>query len=68
MIRALVKGMGYLFWGVPLGEAGEERNYVIVRQGIIGRIQHWLKGDARTFLIDATIFPGNSGGPSSSQT
>ena len=49
--------------GFPLGEAGDERNYVIVRQGIIARVKHWLKGNARTFLIDASIFPGNSGGP-----
>ena len=46
-----------------LGLAGEERNYVIVRQGILGRVQHWLHGNARTFLIDASIYPGNSGGP-----
>ena len=56
------KVMGFLFWD-PLGLAGKERNYVIVRQGIIARVQHWLKGHARTFMIDASIFPGNSGGP-----
>ena len=61
--QGVSEGDGVFVLGFPLGEAGEERNYVIVRQGIIGRIQHWLKGDARTFLIDATIFPGNSGGP-----
>lgn len=57
------EGDGVFVLGFPLGEAGEERNYTIVRQGIIARIQHWLRGDAKTFLVDASIFPGNSGGP-----
>ena len=57
------EGDGVFVLGFPLGEAGEERNYAVVRQGIIARIQDWLKGNAQTFLIDASIFPGNSGGP-----
>lgn len=57
------EGDGIFVLGFPLGEAGEERNYVIVRQGIIARIQNWLKGNAQTFLIDSSIYPGNSGGP-----
>ena len=57
------EGDGIFVLGFPLGEAGDERNYVIVRQGIIARIQNWLKGKVRTFLIDSSIFPGNSGGP-----
>jgi hypothetical protein len=57
------EGDGVFVLGFPLGLAGEERNYVIVRQGILARVQHWLRGNARTFLIDASIFPGNSGGP-----
>ena len=42
---------------------GKERNYVVARQGILARVQDWLRGDEDTFLIDASIFPGNSGGP-----
>ena len=57
------EGDGVFVLGFPLGEAGHERNYVIVRQGIIARIQHWLAGNGNTFLLDASIFPGNSGGP-----
>lgn len=57
------EGDGIFVLGFPLGQAGDERNYVIVRQGIIARFQHWLKGHSRTFMIDASIFPGNSGGP-----
>ncbi len=36
---------------------------MIVRQGAIARIRDWLGGAATEFLIDASIFPGNSGGP-----
>ena len=57
------EGDGVFVLGFPLGDAGEERNYAIVRHGIVARAQNWLKGDARTFLVDASIFPGNSGGP-----
>ena len=57
------EGDGVLVLGFPLGIAGDERNYAIARQGIIARIQDWLNGVVPTFLIDASIFPGNSGGP-----
>ena len=57
------EGDGVFVLGFPLGEVGSDRNYAIVRQGIIARAQDWLRGDSRTFLIDASIFPGNSGGP-----
>ena len=57
------EGDGVFVLGFPLGEAGEERNYAVVRQGIVARVQDWVKGNAGTFLIDASIFPGNSGGP-----
>lgn len=57
------EGDGVFVLGFPLGQAGTERNYTVVRQGIIARIQDWLSGNAQTILIDASIFPGNSGGP-----
>ena len=57
------EGDGIFVLGFPLGIAGDERDYTIVRQGIIARSQDWLKGDSQTFLIDASVFPGNSGGP-----
>ena len=49
--------------GFPLGLTGYSRNYPIVRQGVIARIQDWYDGQSDYFLIDASIFPGNSGGP-----
>ena len=57
------EGNGIYVLGFPLELAGKERNYVIARQGILARVQDWLHGDEDTFLIDASIFPGNSGGP-----
>lgn len=58
-----VEGDGVFLIGFPLGLVGEARNYPIVRQGVIARIQDWTQGHQNTFLIDAPAFPGNSGGP-----
>lgn len=49
--------------GFPLGLAGGERNFVIVRAGTIARVRDLLDGKSKTFLLDASVFPGNSGGP-----
>lgn len=49
--------------GFPLGIVGNSRNYPIVRQGIVARIRDWYENDSKDFLIDSSIFPGNSGGP-----
>lgn len=49
--------------GFPMGLTGERRNTVIVRGGCIARIRDALSGDSSMFLVDASIFPGNSGGP-----
>ena len=49
--------------GYPLGLAGDEQNYVIVRHGIVARIRDWYENAAKSFLIDSSVFPGNSGGP-----
>ena len=48
--------------GYP-GLAGNEQNYVIVRHGIVARIQDWYDSSSKFFLIDSSVFPGNSGGP-----
>jgi trypsin-like peptidase len=49
--------------GFPMGMSGVERNYVIARSGIIARFDDEILSASRTFLIDASVFPGNSGGP-----
>ncbi len=59
----LSEGDGVFVLGFPLGLVGGERNYVIVRSGVLARIRDALAGAAPDFLVDASIFPGNSGGP-----
>jgi hypothetical protein len=49
--------------GFPMGISGVERNYVIARAGIIARFDDEILTRSRSFLIDAAVFPGNSGGP-----
>ena len=49
--------------GFPMGMSGVERNYVIARCGMIARFDDEILTTSRTFLIDAAVFPGNSGGP-----
>jgi S1-C subfamily serine protease len=50
--------------GFPMGISGtEQRNYVIARHGTIARINDVLDVGGMAFLIDALVFPGNSGGP-----
>jgi S1-C subfamily serine protease len=52
----------YVF-GFPMGLVGGERNAVIVRSGSIARIRDALAKNNQEYLIDAFVFPGNSGGP-----
>jgi S1-C subfamily serine protease len=56
-------GDGVFVLGFPMGMAGAQRNYVVVRQGAIARVGEMLDNASKSFLIDAFVFPGNSGGP-----
>lgn len=49
--------------GYPLGIVGAVRNTVNVRSGSIARIRDALTRDNKDYMIDAFVFPGNSGGP-----
>ncbi len=49
--------------GFPLGISGTIRNFAIVRSGCIARLDQEIIESASFFLLDATVFPGNSGGP-----
>ena len=51
--------------GYPMGNVSIPGNYnfVISRSGSIARIRDVLNGSQTSFLIDASVFPGNSGGP-----
>jgi S1-C subfamily serine protease len=63
LAQNLSEGNGVFILGFPMGLVGEQRNCVIVRGGCIARIRDSLAGTSKTFLVDAFIFPGNSGGP-----
>lgn len=56
-------GDGVFIAGFPLGISGNERNYAIVRSGTIARVDQEIIESFKSFLIDVTVFPGNSGGP-----
>jgi S1-C subfamily serine protease len=49
--------------GFPMGLVGDERNTVIVRSGVLARIRDTFVKPHFPFMVDATVFPGNSGGP-----
>jgi len=53
---------GYIL-GFPMGLVGEQRSFVVVRQGVIARIRDYLAKASKEILMDCMIFPGNSGGP-----
>lgn len=56
-------GDGIFVLGFPMNLAGEKRNHVIARDGIIARVSEMLDGGSTTYMIDARVYPGNSGGP-----
>lgn len=59
----LSEGSGVFVLGFPMRMVDNERNFVIVRKGTLARMQDWLHEYSNEFLIDAFVFPGNSGGP-----
>jgi len=56
-------GDGAFVLGFPMNLAGAQKNYTIVRNAIVARIDQLFDGTERTFLLDGFVFPGNSGGP-----
>jgi Trypsin-like peptidase domain len=59
----VTEGDAVFVLGFPMGLLGRDRNVVIVRSGSIARIRDTIAHTEDTFLVDATVFPGNSGGP-----
>lgn len=49
--------------GFPVGWQQANQDYPIVRHGLIAQIQGCYDGDHDTYLVDGSVFPGNSGGP-----
>lgn len=60
--KNIATGDGLFVLGFPMRISGKARNFVIVRQGIIARVDEEVLEDA-FFYIDASAYPGNSGGP-----
>lgn len=61
--EGISQGDGVFVLGFPMGLAGKEKNYAIVRGGVIARLDDEIINSENEFLIDSTVFPGNSGGP-----
>jgi S1-C subfamily serine protease len=59
----LSEGDGVFVLGFPLGLVGSHRDVPLVRNGCISRVRDALAGATTVFLIDASVYPGNSGGP-----
>ena len=55
-------GDGLYVLGFPMGISGKARNFVIARQGIIARVDEEVLSEC-FYYIDASAYPGNSGGP-----
>jgi len=60
---SLSEGDGVYLLGYPMGMVGDKRNYVICRSGSIARLRDVKERHGKELLVDAFVFPGNSGGP-----
>lgn len=49
--------------GFPMGMVNEQMHQAIVRRGCVARIRDVYAGYSTTILLDAPVYPGNSGGP-----
>ena len=61
--NGITEGDRVFVLGFPMGLVTPDRQYVICRGGYIARVRDFLEDRTNEFLIDATVFPGNSGGP-----
>lgn len=60
--RNISTGDGLFVLGFPMSISGKSKNFVIVRQGVIARVDEEVLED-KFYFIDASAYPGNSGGP-----
>lgn len=61
--REASEGDPVFVMGFPMGIVAADRQHVFVRGGIISRIKDLFERRSKDFVIDAFVFPGNSGGP-----
>lgn len=57
------EGDNIYIMGFPLGIVDTYRQHVFVRSGVISRIKDLFEKRSKDFVVDAFVFPGNSGGP-----
>lgn len=61
-VKNISTGDGLFVLGFPMSISGKAKNFVIVRKGIIARVDEEVLEDG-FYYIDASAYPGNSGGP-----
>jgi S1-C subfamily serine protease len=61
--RDTSEGDSIFVMGFPMGMVAIDRQHTFVRGGIISRIKDLFEKRSKDFVIDAFVFPGNSGGP-----
>ena len=61
--QPLNEGDDVFIIGFPTGHDKDSKNWPVVRSGVVAQIQPYLRSNALTFLVDGSVFPGNSGGP-----
>jgi hypothetical protein len=61
--QGVVEGDGIFLIGFPMGLMSPQMQYAIARVGCVARIRDAYDAKKGAFLIDASNFPGNSGGP-----
>jgi len=61
--RGMTEGDFVYVLGYPMGIVAPDRQYAITRSGSIARIRDLLERRSNDFIVDAFVFPGNSGGP-----
>lgn len=61
--EGVTEGDGVYVLGYPMGLVDSRWQSAICRLGCIARIQDVIATGTGNFLVDASVFPGNSGGP-----
>lgn len=61
--RGTSEGDPIFVMGFPMGIIAPDRQHVFARGGIISRIKDLFEKRSKDFVVDAFVFPGNSGGP-----
>lgn len=61
--QGITEGDGVFVLGFPMGMVGGEQSVVTARTGCVARIRDFSAGTTVEFLVDAQVFPGNSGSP-----